>query len=205
MKTDYVFPMHNESKFIRNAELLGYKQLFLIYEYTKGFDYKKYSQEIARLNKKSKVILLLGLIADSKDVQKALNMTKFVFVNAIDESSIRKIVEKSRPYAVFNLEYQKKDFIHHKNSGLNQITCRLLKQNKISLGFSFSFLLHSNNRQFLIGRMMQNICFARKFRFAAKIGSFATHPDDMRSPPDLKSFFMTLGMHPKEAEEALNL
>ena len=50
---------------------------------------------------------------------------------------------------------------------------------------------------------MQNIRFARKFKFELAIASFATSPDKMRSPHDLKAFLITLGMHPKESKESL--
>jgi RNase P/RNase MRP subunit p30 len=208
MRTDYVFPNKNETKIIKNAELLGYKQLFLIYDFNSyKSDFKELKDKVAKLNKTTELILLLGLKVDSKNIFKAKNLTKFIFVDARDETpqAVRALLEKKPPYCIYNLEYQKHDFIHHKNSGLNQVLSNFLKENKIFLGMSFSFTLHSKYRAEILARMRQNIELARKFKFKTIVASFAETADDLRSPDDLKSLFFTLGMHPKEAEDSMNL
>src|SRR3989344_8700756 len=45
------------------------------------------------------------------------------------------------------------DFMHYRNSGLNQVFCKLAKKNNIAVGFNFSDILKDKPN---IGRMMQN-------------------------------------------------
>ena len=206
MIANYIFPKNNELKFIKNAQLFGYTKLFCIYEYEKKIKFEDIKNKLSILEKKKEITLIPALLVTSKTISKAQKFTKFLFIDARNESdiTIRNLIEKKPPFIIFNLEYQKKDFIHHRNSGLNHITCNLMKKNKVSMGFSFSFILHTNYKDLVFGRMMQNIRFIRKFKFNSCIGSFSSSPDDVRSPNDLKSFFIELGMHPTEAKNSLN-
>jgi len=105
-----------------------------------------------------------------------------------------------KPIAVFGLELSKRpDFIHHRASGLDQVTARMAAEKGVAIGFAFSSL-HS---KYAIGRVRQNIKLCRKYKVAMMIASLATHPYEMRAPNDLRSLFMSLGMHPKEAADAL--
>jgi RNase P/RNase MRP subunit p30 len=207
MKTDYVFPKDNEELFVDMAEKLGYKKLFLLYKYNKNFNVKKIEDKIKDLKKKSKVALFIGLVSNNKDLNKALKITRFVFIDAKNETqdNLRNIIEKKKPFLIYNLEYQQRDFIHHKNSGLNQVTSKFLQENKIAVSFSFSLILHTKNTHFILGRIMQNIRFARKFKFKTTIGSFANNPMNMRFSKDLSSLFVCLGMHQKKAEDSLEI
>ncbi|MFP4112486.1 MAG: RNase P subunit p30 family protein [Candidatus Woesearchaeota archaeon] len=207
MRTDIVIPKENEQKFITIAEKLGYKELIFLYRYEKNMKFEDIKKNLEMLSKKTELEISPAIIVASKDYQKARKITKKIFIDSKehDDDKIRNLIEKQNPFMIYNLEYQKKDFIHHRNSGLNHVTARFMKENNIVLGFSFSLILHTNSRDFIFGRISQNIRFMRKFKFKALIASFAKDPYEMRSPDDLKSLFITLGMHPKEAEESLNI
>lgn len=95
---------------------------------------------------------------------------------------------------------QRKDFMHQRNSGLNHILCALAKQYNVSVGFSFSAILESNNRSALLGRIMQNIRLCRKYKVQIVIGSFAKNKWQVRNEKDLQAFFKVLGMTGKEVQ-----
>jgi len=86
-----------------------------------------------------------------------------------------------------------KDKIHQRVSGLNQVLCKLAKENKVAIGFSFSSILHSKDyKEF--GRIKQNIKLCRKYKVPMVIGNFASKKDDLRKLDDIYSMFKVLGM-----------
>ncbi|MBI2672841.1 hypothetical protein HYX19_01135 [Candidatus Woesearchaeota archaeon] len=99
----------------------------------------------------------------------------------------------------------KEDFLNARNSGLNQVLLGLAKKNHISIGINFNEILKSRGveRAKLLGRIAQNIALCRKYHVEIVLGSFASDEFEMRAPKDLISFLITIGMHPKEAKEAL--
>jgi RNase P/RNase MRP subunit p30 len=193
---DIVFPDKNEKDFIDVAEALGYTDLIFVYEH-------KFPAQKAKF--KTKLKLHDALLVQPKKVISAKSKSKLVFVKAEEDN--RFVLEKAKPDLVFALEEaQKRDFVHQRGSGLNHILCRIAKDNKIRIGFSFSSVLNSNgmSQAQILGRMQQNIQFCRKYKCKMVIASFAKSPYEMRAPKDLMAFFTELGMHQKEAKDALN-
>ena len=92
----------------------------------------------------------------------------------------------------------RRDFVHHRNSGLNQVLCKLAKENNIAIGFSFSSVLKSKDRGKYIGRIMQNIRLCRKYKVKMVIGSFAENKNEIRGLKDIQAFFRVIGMTGKE-------
>ncbi|MFH1211073.1 MAG: RNase P subunit p30 family protein [archaeon] len=99
-----------------------------------------------------------------------------------------------------------KDHLHSRNSGLNDVFCKLARKNGIGVGFSFADVLNSHGpeRALMLGRMIQNVSFCRKFKVPMVLGSFAFEKSDMRPPKDLLSFGVMLGMTADEARKALS-
>ena len=123
----------------------------------------------------------------------------------IKSGDVRKLVNnKNLDIIVSSEKLAEKDSLHYRNSGLNQVTCKLAKQNKIAVAFSFNDILKSNDKAKLLGRMMLNVKLCRKYKVKTVVASFATNKYEMRSSHDLLSFAEIIGMTPKEAKEALN-
>ena len=101
----------------------------------------------------------------------------------------------------------RKDSLHYRQSGMNQVLCKLAKKNKITIGFNFNDILTSKGieRAMIIGRMMQNVKLCRKYKLRIVIGSFAMNKWQMRYKADLISFGIVLGMHPLEAQNSLQI
>ena len=87
----------------------------------------------------------------------------------------------------------KKDFIHHRASGLNQVLCKSANENDVIIGFSLRSVLNAENKSLILGRIMQNISICRKFKAKTAIASFAQKPFEMRSVHDVISLFEVLG------------
>ncbi len=192
---DIVFPKNNEKEFISLAEKLGYNELIFVY------DQKNLKKQIF----KTKIKIIFGVKTNPKQIQKARNKSDFVIVEA-DEHS-RMAFENKHVSLIYALEkLEKHDHMHFRKSGLNQVLCSLACKKDIIVGFSFNSILNSSEkwRSRLLGRMMQNVKLCRKYKVKTTIASFATKPMEMRSPAELKSFGIILGMHAKKARESLH-
>lgn len=129
----------------------------------------------------------------------------FKIVEGGSEEKNRKAVEdKSIDILLSPEKYAQNDKLASRNSGLNQVLCKLANANKIAIGFSFSDLLNTKERSKVIGRWAQNIRLCRKYKVKMVLASFANNKWEMRSPKDLFSLALAMGMTGKEANEALN-
>jgi len=91
----------------------------------------------------------------------------------------------------------RKDKMHQRDSGLNQVLCKLAKENNVAIGFSFSSILNSKNYRDL-GRIIQSIKLCRKYKVKVVVGNFAKNKTEVRELKDVYSMFKVLGMTGKE-------
>ncbi|MBW2996789.1 hypothetical protein KY349_00440 [Candidatus Woesearchaeota archaeon] len=195
---DIVFPKNNEKEFIKLAENLKIERLCLAYDKI---------TDVSEFQAQTKLKLSSAVICTQDNIKKFKGKAFTIMNSPEDQTKLRHIIEKIRPDILFGLESgAKKDFLHHRASGLNHILATIAAQKNVSIGFGFSSILKAKpwQRSVYIGRMMQNIRFARKFKFKTVIASFADNPWNMRSEHDLISFFITLGMTASEAKAALD-
>lgn len=195
--TDIAFPNNNEKDFIEIAKRLEIKGMLFCYEYDK---FKRRSEGIQN----DKIKINYAVFAAPHNLAKAKALSLPLLINRND----RFIFEHSfsKGLIMFELEgIAKYDSLHSRHSGLNHILCRLAEKNNIALGVSFSQLLNSSppKRPEILGRAMQNIRLARKYKMKIKLASFARNPYEMRACNDLLSLGTVLGMHPSEAKMAL--
>ena len=99
-----------------------------------------------------------------------------------------------------------RDLPDQKNSGLDHVTARFMAEKGIALGIDFSQLLNSYGmgRSLIMGRMRQNIMLARKYGTPIILASGASDKYGLRSPMDLYSVGISLGMDPGLAKKALS-
>ena len=191
-----MFPNKNEKEFFDLAKRLGYKELILVYNSKQAA--ASAPKPPAGLKTKAAVLA---------DPQKAWHLRKEGILTVVKCSEQdRPVLERGSADILFGVESsQPKDFMHQRGSGLNHVLCALAKKNDVAIGFSFASILEKigSQRAQLLGRMMQNIRLCRKYKVKTVIASFATDPWQMRSPHDLQSFFIMLGMHPSEAKNSL--
>ena len=192
MVTDIVFPNNDENEYIKLAERLNIKKLVFCYDFSKI--------------KTAKLPLKQAILVKTNDINKAKNLNLPLISNRNDRFIFDQKYTK-KPMILYNLEnISAQDSLHSRHSGLNQILCKLAKKNNIILGLSLSQILNETpqKRAQIIGRLIQNIKLARKYKVKIKLASFATSPYQLRAPSDLQSFGIMLGLHPKEATQAQN-
>jgi len=201
MYCDIVFPNQNEDKFIDMAYRLGYNALVFVYEPS---DLKKIQAANQAENKQIRIYS--GMIASPKQLN-SIKKPEADLVIVESSDSDREVLESKKADIIFNLENQKRqDFLHHRNSGLNQVLAKLALDNNVAVVFSFSNILQEKKRlPRLLGRIKQNIILARKFKFNTAIASFAKSPYHMRASHDMISFLTTLGMTPGDAKKSIEL
>ena len=179
-----IFPNNNEKEFLKVAEKLNLKELYLIYPFNKNIN--KYKEVVKSLN--TNIKLNFGLIAEPKDIIKAKRVCNFVIIESSEKD--QNILENSKPHLIFNLEKNSnKDKTHYRYSGLNQVMCKLANKDNIIIAFSFSELLNSTKerRSILLGRIIQNLRFCKKYKVETILSSFAKTPKEMRTIKDLNS------------------
>ena len=188
---DFVVPNNNENEFIAMAERLGYKGIYFLYNLD---DYLNKNKKFEIKTKKIKINI--GIIADYKNIYKIKNKLKDkdVFVAVKSSDNDKEIIEKSGVSMIFSFEENsRRDFIHQRASGLNHILCKSAKENNVTIGFSVKSILDAENKQEILGRMMQNMNLCRKFKVKTAIASFAQKPLEMREVHNLTSLFEILG------------
>ncbi len=189
---DVVFPEGNEKEFISMASRLGYNGLCFVYG--SADDLIKSKEKL----KKSKLKLFFGLKQKSKN-------KCYDLVAAKASGKSREMLERKEVDIVYDFENSlKADYIHHRASGLNQVLCKIARENNVAVGFSVSSILNSKQKPLLLGRIKQNIRLCRKYKVKMVIASFSSKPYELRAVHDLVSLFCLLGTHPSEAKKALN-
>ena len=204
MFIDLVMPKDNEAEFIEMAGKLGIPGLCFLYHCTNRKEFEEHKALVDNLKATTKLKLFSGIVADAAALAAAKQLTKVVAVTS--SSHDRDVIERGRPGILFGMELlEQRDALHQRNSGLNQVHCALMAQNRVMAAFPFAPLLslESKRRALAMGRIMQNIRLCRKYRVVMLIASFAEQPFSLRSGHDLKSFYTTMGMHPREARDAL--
>lgn len=191
---DFVIPNGNEEQFILMAIKLGYDSLCFVYD--KEVDISKY--------KNDKIKVYYGIIHNDKNKYRI----KPDFVLAQSSEQDRSLIEQKKANIIFGFEESaKRDKMHQRFSGLNQVFAQMMHDKGIAYGIDFNTILKSGAaaRAQILGRIKQNIVLMRKYKLKTVLASFASNPFEMRSPHDMASFAVSLGMHPKEAKDALNI
>jgi RNase P/RNase MRP subunit p30 len=199
---DLVFPNQNELQFAQMAARLAYSGICFVYEYDKFKQATGIVSEFSKSGYNCSLAIYSGIICPHKDVQKSRNKADFVIVN--DTENIRETVEKDRPDVLFGMESQKKrDYMHQRNSGINQVVCDIANSKNVAFGFSFKQILEARNKHILLGRIMQNLRLCKKYNSKIIFASFAEKPYQMRSGRDLAAFLSVTGINGKDAKISL--
>lgn len=173
-----VFPDKNEKEFLDMVFKLGITEIVFVYR-LKDFVRKEFDSDIG---------VKFGILAKANEILKAKQKADLVLYECGEDA--RHVIEKFKPDIVFNLENSsRKDFIHHRNSGMNHIIAKLMHEKGVKLGVSFSNLLKSSKRDVLIGRIKQNLKLCKKYKVDVVISSFAKDVYEMRCEKELVSVF----------------
>jgi RNase P/RNase MRP subunit p30 len=183
MPIDLVFPKGNEEHLVEMAKRLGFTHLILCYT-LKDPLIKERAKEVTMLAHEGFTTEFAVLVTNQNDVSKARNLTKSIVGVGRPE-----LFEDKRVAYIISFEGSKRDdFIHHRNSGLNQVFIENAKRTDKTILVSARQLLSGDVPQAVVlGRMMQNNTFFRKYKPAVLVVSGAKEPLGMRAPRDLQN------------------
>ena len=205
MFSDIAIPKNNEEEFIEMASKLGIKKLYFLY------DFDKYRQEslqnkLNSIKNHKNIEVEIGFIANQKNLNQAGKLSKLLVVKSSDKG--RFFIESKKIKLIYGFEeVQRGDSLHQRTSWLNHTICEIANKNSVSIGFSYSSLFNKNGHEssLLMGRMMQNIMLCRKYKVKTVIASFAETPFEMRSPYDVMSLFVNLGMRQEDINASMQI
>ena len=98
------------------------------------------------------------------------------------------------------------DFIHHFNSGINDILCTFAKQKQI--GFLFDLNLLFMKTKYMskeIGRVNQNLIFARKYKIPIILNFIIKNENQIKSKQELIHIMSLFNLSTKQKIESINI
>ena len=105
-----------------------------------------------------------------------------------------------------NISKLKIDFIHHFNSGLNQVLCKLAKEKNIGLIFSLNFTEQRTKnilREF--GRINQNLKFARKYELPVYINFIVEKKEQVKFISQIKAMNSIFDVSNEQRMQTVNV
>ncbi|MEK6873073.1 MAG: hypothetical protein AABW90_03615 [Nanoarchaeota archaeon] len=137
-----------------------------------------------------------------KQIQGLKKEGKQVIIQAQNDEFNRKILENKDVDIIVGLEFDRKDFLKQRNSGLNEILCKLAKENDIKIGVDISKVrrLDKLKKAKVLARMRQNIFLCRKIGCKIIIFGNDYNKQDY-SKQEVMSFFLTFKGSTKQAIE----
>lgn len=119
----------------------------------------------------------------------AKNKKCFSIYKPTSSEMLRFAVEKTPINIIYGLEsIHTKDSLHYPRSGLDQVLCKIIKEQEKSVGFSFAEILHSTQRSHLLTRIAFNLKLCRKYKINVIFSNFSREKMEMRSAKDLQAF-----------------
>jgi len=183
--TDLVFAQGNEQSLCEMAVRLQIKHLILCYT-LKDPLIKNRAKEVALLANESLSTEFAILVTNQQEVSKAKSLQASVVGVALPE-----LFEDKRVRYIINAESgNRDDFIHHRNSGLNQVFLQQVIRTEKMILVNAAQLHGHKHPAVVLGRMMQNNSLYKKYKPSVLVVSGAKEALLMRSPRDLQSLLL---------------
>lgn len=135
-------------------------------------------------------------------INKYSNLSQSIVVTAKNDEFNRKVLEiKKIDILLFRDFKSRKNKLKQRDSGLNQVLCKLAKENNILIGIDFNIFYEKNEKELSLcaEKMIQNIKLCNKYK--VKIILFNA---ENKNKYDLFSLLISLGMPTNMAKETLN-
>jgi hypothetical protein len=192
MAADIVVPRNNEAELIAMAKRLGYDSLLLLSPVGKCV-----------VKADNDIDMACGVLATAQTIGKANGI---VALQSSDHDFALVSAQQAPRFLIGLGESTRPDKLHQRVTGIDQPLLRELAKHKVSVVLSFASLLarSGQERAQLLGRWMAIVPLCRKAGVRVIIASCATEPYQLRSPQDLQSLGILIGMHPTEASSALS-
>ena len=123
-----------------------------------------------------------------------------IIIQAQDDEFNRKILENKHVDIITNLEsHNKKDYMKQRDSGLNEILCKLAKKNNIKIGIFLEPIksLPKKQKAIILARIKQNIILCKRTKTQIIILD-----KEKFQKQEIISFFISLGASTIQAKQA---
>lgn len=134
-----------------------------------------------------------------KEIKREKEFQKKIIVQAQNEKFNRKILENKGVDVLLSPEFNNlNDKLKQRNSGLNEILCKIAKKNDISIGIELKKIinLQKKDKTKILSRIIQNISLCKR------IGTKILIIDKEKfSKQEIFSFFLSLGCSTKKTKE----
>ena len=137
-----------------------------------------------------------------KQIQKLKKENKSVIVRAQDTEFNRKILENKDVNVLLSPEiHNRKDKLKERDSGLNEVLCKIAAKNSIKIGININELKNQTpkNKAIILARIMQNIQLCKRTKTDIKI--INCKEKDKR---EAFSLLLTLGASTTQAKKAMS-
>lgn len=162
---------------VRAARLLGHKEIVLLFT-----THDKSNESLIRALNESKSGLVPAILAKDQNQARSLRRQ----YAAVFAPARRDLVECKSVTHILEPERQpRSDFIHHRNSGMNQVLLKLCKGHGKALVTTLAIL--QREPHVILGRMMQNARWCRKYKVPYHITSGARTLWEQRDADGLKA------------------
>lgn len=146
----------------------------------------------------------MAVLIDSKDIEKARKLikeakSKPIIVKAQDNEFNRKILEYGKfDILLYPESGDKKDSLHHLDSGLNEILARIAEKNNTAVGVDIDEIskLGKKQKAIRLARISQNIKILRKTKAKLKAINY-------KDKKDAFSLLVSLGASSQQAKDAI--
>ncbi|MGV8163023.1 MAG: hypothetical protein ACP5N2_06855 [Candidatus Nanoarchaeia archaeon] len=189
MFIDVCIPNNNEEKFIEVASRIGTKGLLFLYD--------KQEKNLSELQKSTKIKLYSGILVKNNTNNPGITFAK---------GEQQNIENRNLKFMYDFEEQEQKDSFHYRRSGANQVLCNIMKEKEKVMVFDMEkILLASKMRELLLGRMIQNLMLAKKYKLETIICSFATKPENLRTEMEYASLIRAFGYEDLAKQATNNL
>jgi ribonuclease P/MRP protein subunit RPP1 len=136
-----------------------------------------------------------------KQIQELKKQKKQIIVQAQDDEFNRKILENKDVDIFLSPEsHNKKDRLKQRDSGLNEILCKLATKNNIKIGINLKEIqkLSKQDKAIILARIIQNIKLCKRTKTQIII-----YPKP-KNKQGISSLFLTLKASTQQAKESFN-
>lgn len=200
MNSDF-FIGKRDNEVIDRAKTLGFDKVYFIREINFLEEIKKDDDYDCVLIKTANIELMRRMI------DKTSNYFSIILVLGVNDNINRIALEHKKVKMLVSPEYfRNKDYMNYRNSGLNNVFCKIARDNNKIIAINFNDVFNKNNREkaILFGRIMQNAELCRKYNAEIRCYNFASSLNEMKSASEIKSFCSALGMSTLQIKNILN-
>jgi len=135
-----------------------------------------------------------------KQIQQLKKDNQPIIIQAQDDNFNRKILEiKDVDILLSPEQHNRKDYMKQRDSGLNEILCKIAKQNNIKIAINLKDIqkLPQKRKAIILARIKQNIILCKRTKT-----QIIVLDKEKFTKQEVISFFLTLGASTSQAKEA---